>query len=306
MKRKSKLVFSLVAILFSSNTFGQYYFYNDKYYEDDLLFEVGVSGGIMNCFTDVGGKKGVGKKFIKDLNMKNTQACGGVYAVATYKNVLGLRLEATFGNVKAYDSILKGVDLPAKNRFLRNLNFRSPVTEFSMMLEVHPLFLRSYEDQDPPRISPYLVGGVSMYNFKPQGNLNGVWVDLNPLRTEGQGFAEYPESKRYKLNQMNVPIGLGVKYELGSLINARIEIIHRILFTDYLDDVSKSFVDPSLFANYLNSTQAGLAQAMSNRSISPDPNFSAPLAKRGNPNDNDAYFSVNFKLGITLGRSKIK
>jgi hypothetical protein len=220
--------------------------------------------------------------------------------------VIGLRLEGSFGSVKAYDSILKGVDLPAKNRYLRNLNFRSPITEFSMMLEVHPLFFKNYEDQDPPRISPYLVGGISMYNFKPQGNLNGVWVDLQPLRTEGEGFAEYPESKRYKLNQMNIPVGFGVKYELGSLINARLEIIHRILFTDYLDDVSKSFVDPALFANYLNATQASLAQALSNRSISTDPNFSAPLAKRGNPKDNDAYFSVNFKLGIVLGRSKIK
>ena len=45
----------------------------------------------MNCLTDIGGKKGIGKKFIKDLNMGKTHLSGGLFLSATYKYALGLR-----------------------------------------------------------------------------------------------------------------------------------------------------------------------------------------------------------------------
>ena len=35
---------------------------------------------------------------------------------------------------------------------------------------------------------------------------------------------------------MNVPVGLGVRYELNSVLNLRAEFVYRVLFTDYLDD----------------------------------------------------------------------
>jgi Domain of unknown function (DUF6089) len=306
MAKFLKFGFVLVIALFAKQVGAQYYFYDNKFYDNNLTFEVGLSGGMMNCFTDIGGKKGIGKGFIKDLNMKNTQFAGGIYLTATYKNVVGLRLEGTFGQVKAYDSILKGDESLAKSRFVRNLNFRSAINEFSAMLEVHPIFFKNWDDAEPPRISPYLLGGVSFFSFSPQGYLNGRWVNLHPLRTEGQGFTEYPKSKPYKLSQVNIPIGFGVKYELSSLLNARIELVHRILFTDYLDDVSGKYIDPTLFNNYLSPSQSVLAQAMSNRSLDSNPVVSGPGAIRGDAKDNDAYFTINFKIGLTLGRNKVR
>ena len=46
----------------------QYYFYNDKYYDSPLLFELGGSVGAMNCLTDLGGNKGIGKIVASELN----------------------------------------------------------------------------------------------------------------------------------------------------------------------------------------------------------------------------------------------
>lgn len=285
----------------------QYYFYNDKYYETDLLFDVGVSAGGMNCFTDLGGKKGPGKKFIKDLNMKNTQLSGGVYVAATYKSAVSLRLEATFGKIKAYDSILKSEQSDPKSRYQRNLNFRSNITEFSATAELHPLYLMLKDDQEPPRLSPYLLGGVGLFSFRPQAQLNNTWVDLEPLRTEGQGFTEYPDRKRYKLTQMSIPVGVGVRYEVSSMLNARFEIVHRILSTDYLDDVSKRYVDPALFANYLSPVQAAVATQMADRRAAVNPGIVPGTSDvRGDPNDNDAFFSINLKIGITLGRQRYR
>ena len=99
------LLFLLVC--FSKKTTAQYYFYDNNYYDNPIVFELGGSVGIMNCLTDLGGNKGIGKKFIKDLNFGNTQLAGSVYLSAIFKNAVALRVEGTFGQLKAYDSILK-------------------------------------------------------------------------------------------------------------------------------------------------------------------------------------------------------
>jgi hypothetical protein len=168
MKKMTLGVATVLLLLFAQPLTAQYYFYNDKYYENDLLFDIGVSAGGMNCFTDLGGKKGTGKKFLKDMNLKNTRLAGGIYAAATYKNVLALRLEATFGQIKAYDSILKGDQSIAKFRYKRNLDFRSNITEFSATAEIHPLFFNVSDDREPPRLSPYIMGGIGLFSFNPQ------------------------------------------------------------------------------------------------------------------------------------------
>jgi high-affinity Fe2+/Pb2+ permease len=85
----------LAFTFFSKNASAQYYFYNDDYYDQDVLVEVGASIGAMNCLTDLGGKAGIGKGFIKDLNSGKSYLSGGIFANISYKSSLGLRLEST-------------------------------------------------------------------------------------------------------------------------------------------------------------------------------------------------------------------
>jgi hypothetical protein len=70
---------------------------------------------------------------------------------------------------------------------------------------------------------------------------------------------EYPERKEYKLTQLNFPLGAGIKLECSALLNLRLEILHRITRTDYLDDVSTRYIDPSLFQKYLSPNKASNA-----------------------------------------------
>lgn len=300
---------SLVLILtgYSKQAVAQYYFYNDTYYDSPVLFELGGSVGIMNCLTDLGGKKGIGKKFIKDLNLGKTNFAGGVYLNMMYKYMVGLRLEATFGKVSANDNVLKSVDTKdiAHARFNRNLSFRSSISEFSLMAEVHPLFILidwTARDEDPPRYSPYLLAGVGYYSFNPQTQYNGRWVDLQPLKTEGQGFvADRPE---YKLHQLNFPIGLGIKYELSDLLNLRGEFVYRILTTDYLDDVSTTYFDPQEYANSgLSPENQLLSFKLADRQLV---DVAGPGSKRGSPSQKDGYFTFNLKLGFFIGRERIR
>lgn len=287
----------------------QYYFYDNNYYDNPVVYELGGSVGIMNCLTDLGGKKGVGKKFIKDLNFGNTQMAGSLFFSAIYKNAVALRLEGTFGQVKAYDSILRSVKSSTAGRYERNLSFRSNITEFAATFEVHPLFIfKKYdENSEPPRFSPYAVAGIGFFSFNPQAKLLNQWVDLQPLRTEGQGFAEYPKRKPYSLHQVSFPVGAGVKYELSPMLNLRAELVYRILSTDYLDDVSTTYIDPSLYSNYFTGTKLTNALLLNDRQYELDPtHITTSGDQRGNPKNNDAYFTFNIKVGLVLGREKIR
>jgi hypothetical protein len=293
-------------VLNSRPASAQYYFYNDSYYDSDLLFELGGSVGAMNCLTDLGGKPGIGEPFLKDLNMGTTEFCGGLFFSALYKNKIGLRLEGTFGQVSAYDSVLKGVTDIAKERYNRNLNFRSSITEISLMAEIHPLHIFiKWDEKDvaPPRISPYLVGGVGFFSFNPQGKLGNNWIDLQPLSLEGQGFAEYPDVKPYKLQQLNIPFGMGIKYDLTPLLNLRAECIYRKLNTDYLDDCSNRYIDPAVFYNYLSGSQLSNALILNDRQFV---KTMLPGGIRGSADDNDGYFSVNLKVSLIFGRQRAR
>ncbi|RYF91096.1 MAG: hypothetical protein EOO03_02190 [Chitinophagaceae bacterium] len=288
------------------------YFYNENYYNTDLLFELGGSIGAMNCLTDIGGTKGFGGKFTKDLNMGNTNMVAGIYFGALYQDKVGLRLEANFGKVSAHDSVL--VDVPMKDiaraRYNRNLSFRSNITEVSLIAEIYPLSFIDWEmkDKDPPRLSPYVMGGVGYFKFNPQANLNGTWVNLQPLSTEGQGFKEYPDRKPYDLNGISIPFGGGIKYEVSPLLNIRAEFLYRPTNTDYLDDVSTTYIDKD--NDFLNNGFTGArftnAYALTDRQRGEYAPQTLPGKKRGNPNDNDNFFSVNLKVGLLLGRERVR
>lgn len=302
--RKFLVLASFYFALFNQPLKAQYYYYNNKYYETDVVMEFGVTGGIMNSFTDLGGKKGAGKNFIKDLRWKPARAAFGGYVMANYKDVLGMRLEATFGKVVGYDSILKNVASSTFGRYERNLSFESRISEFHLGLEFYPLNLKNHDtDEEPSRLSPYGTLGVGYFSFDPQAKLNGQWYSLQPLRTEGQGFKEYRDRKPYKLHQINYTLGMGLKYELSPLFNIRVELLHRILTTDYLDDVSTTYIDPNLFYSYLTSSQAAIAQKLYNRKGELNPNDDTAIGdQRGDPKDKDAYFTMMVKFGFVFGR----
>ncbi len=291
-----------LCILQSISVRAQFYYYNQKYYNTEWLFEMGASAGIMNSLTDIGGKKGIGKKFIKDLNWEMTRPGFGLYAMGTYKDILGVRLEGSFGSIRSYDSILKKVGPSTQGRYERNLSFKSNIAEVHIAAELHPLFFKRYEEGKAPLLSPYVVAGIGFFTFNPQAYFNGDWHYLHPLRTEGQGFSEYPDRKTYSLTQLDIPLGMGVKYEFSPFVSGRLEFLYRILFTDYIDDASQvDYVDPALFINYLSPSNTALAQQLSDRRLSAIKNN-----QRGDPKDNDAFFTIQLKIGITLRTARRK
>ncbi len=305
--KKLAALFTLFIVCFCGfKAKAQYYFYNGNYYDNPVVFELGLSLNAMNCLTDLGGKKGIGARYLKDLNIGKTHIAGGVFGAVTYKSLLAIRLEYTRGNISADDKVLEGITDIAKERYNRNLNFRSNISEIAGIIEVHPLFLGvDYsEDEVPPLLSPYLFAGIGQFKFNPEGeipNSGGNWTSLQPLHTEGQGFPQHPDRPNYKLKQLNFPVGFGARYELGGIFNLRLEAMYRILQTDYLDDVSTRYINPAEFLTNLPPAEAALALQMHDkqRVKITNPNGGS---KRGSPSEKDAYFTINLKLGLVLGR----
>jgi len=283
----------------------QFYFYNDRYYAGNFVLEGGCSGGVMNSLTDLGGKKGSGKTFLKDLNWSVSRPSYSAFLAGLLKDILGLRLEFTSGNISSYDSLLKNPQRDPTQRYGRNLGFRSPIREIQFSTEFYPFSLNQFKE----KVSfwyPYIIAGIGYYWFNPQAILNGSWYNLKPLQLEGQGFPEYSRHKTYQLQQLNIPLGFGIKYEISACLNSRFEIIHRVLFTDYLDDVSTIYIDPSLFDKYLSPSQAQLAKQLycRIRNLPPGTNIQEGTT-RGDYKHNDAFFTIQLKISWAF-RERIK
>lgn len=287
--------FSFLVLLSSYNCFSQLQ-------ESPSYVDAGITIGPSNFLGDLGGNMGRGTPFLKDNNLQTTKLTIGGFIGYHPNELFGFRLALNFGSLEGDDAIINPKGGLEEARKIRNSNFRSKFSEALLLAEVYPTTILEDDPTDTYRkFRPYVVMGIGAFKYNPQGYdpLTNSWVALQPLRTEGQGFAEYPDRKEYKLTQMNLPLGVGIKYFLTEGIDVSFEIIHRKTFTDYIDDVSTNYVDPALFYNYMPTAQAQLAERMANKS---NGQFAAG-DKRGNPKLNDAYYSAGIKVGFRLGNN---
>ncbi|MEZ5014433.1 MAG: DUF6089 family protein [Chitinophagales bacterium] len=197
-----------------------------------------------------------------------------------------------------YSGLISGDDDNSTEKWKqeRNLSFQSPIQEASMFME---LFLKKYNPNLKWNIlSPYIFAGVGIYHFNPRANYQGVWYDLQPLGTEGQGSPLYPERVPYDLTQVCFPMGLGFKGSLSKDWNLGIEMGYRKTLTDYLDDVSTTYVSKEI----LLEEKGDIAWQLSNRTD--EMNGGTEVLKddhkyRGDDTNKDWYIFS----GVTLSRN---
>lgn len=217
----------------------------------------------------------------------------GAFARFGLGRAAAIRLGVNIGSLSADDNNTGRED--------RGLAFRTRLTEFSLIGEVNLFKLGAAPNRG---LVPYLFGGAAVFNFNPEAPFDGDYVELQPLGTEGQGLPNYEAP--YRLTQVAIPFGIGVKILLNEQVSLGLEFGGRKLFTDHLDDVSAASV------NYFDILDGNgeLAAQLSRPTVedpSPDLNYS-----RGGE-FNDWYYigglSIAFKLngsgrrgGLNSGR----
>ena len=266
-------------------------------------FEVGLGLGPMFFLGDLGGTAGIGRNFLKDVDFPMTKLSKMVYVNYYPGEWLGFRLALSHG-------VLEGADAEAPNkggreisRIKRNLSFKSSVLEGYLAAEVYPTVFFEQYDGLQGKLRPYGLIGIGAYKFNPKTKLNGQWVELQPLHTEGQGLID--GKKDYKLTQMEVPMGFGFKYFIKENMYVGAEVLHRQLFTDYVDDVSTTYVDPIIFNSLPASDRSKAVQLYyrGDELTGSTPARSTPRVneQRGDPTDNDAFFSTILRFGFRIG-----
>ena len=274
----------------------------------DGKLEIGLGVGPLFFLGDLGGNIGKGTYFVKDINLPVTKISKGLFINFYPQEWLGFRVAANIGTLQGADSLVTDHGGDEATRLNRNLHFRTAITEAYAAVEIYPtVFFEQYEGLQG-KIRPYGVVGVGLFHFNPQTQYyspNGTsrWVDLEPLRIEGQGMAEYPTRPRYKLTQLEVPLGGGVKWYVKDNMYVGFEVLHRTTFTDYIDDLSKDYIDPALYDKYLTPENAVVARQVQNRQLSNGSGSSSPTQvgeQRGNPKRNDAFFSSIIRFGWRL------
>lgn len=245
-----------------------------------LLFTTVLSSASAQKGWELGGWLGTSFYF-GDLNnrLSVTQPgiAGGLVARWNFDTRISWKNSLNFGRVGASDA-----DSPNTFEQSRNLSFKSNIYDFSSTVEFN--FFNYVHGSTTENFTPYLLAGANVFKFNPTTELDGVKYELKDFGTEGQAVG----SEYFGLSA-GLVIGAGYKWDITYDLSLNIEYSYRVLFTDYLDDVSGTY--PSI--SELAAIRGAEAAALSDRSTI---DLGQEGNQRGNSKDNDTY---NF-LGISI------
>ncbi len=246
-------------------------------------YELGVFGGFSNYQGDLA-------PFA--FNPAETHLASGIFAKYNFNKFFAVKASYYSGALSGNDNLY---DQPF--RFKRNLHFETSINEVALMGEMNITGFQPHRHKN--LLSPYIFAGIGLFHFNPKAYFEGNWVELQPLGTEGQGTSAYPERKPYALTQINMPLGIGFKGNIPRNWNIGIELGWRKTFTDYIDDVSNTYVAKEI----LIAENGALSWELSNRSD--EINNGVELLKddnylRGDPTDKDWFFFTGFIVSYNL------
>lgn len=266
-----KLVFSLI-------TFLPFYAHSQEFYTSS---EYGIMAGASTYFGDLNPNYG----------MKSIKPAVGAFYRYALNPYIAVRAMANYTKV-GYD------DQYSKNEFqkLRNLNFKSDILEAAVMAEFNFFWFATGEPKH--RFTPYLAGGIGIFYYEPYTYLDGTRYNLRKLGTEGQNTPDY-QDRKYKPYSLCFPVGAGIKYWVSPGLNVGLEIINRFTLTDYMDDVSNSYVGDKLFGT--NPSFQSVASILQDRSLlNEGQKLGREGKQRGDNSTKDQYLMIQVSLSLQL------
>jgi hypothetical protein len=249
--------------------------------------ELQIGFGATQFNGDLGGAEGIGRDYsLKDINWPSTGVAFWLGYRQRFHPYFATTTSLCVFNLKGADSLSNE---PSRNA--RNLHFRSLGVEIQQRIEwifaANEKFGSTYNlpgnySKKNRSQQYYLFGGIGLCYFNPRAqDAEGDWTSLRKLRTEAQ-------DKPYSPVTLTLPMGFGFRMGLSKMWRVGVELAYVKTFTDYMDDVSGNYADPSLLS--------GDGAYFSN----PDSPY-IPGDKRGDPNQKDAYYHMNvvFTRNIT-------
>ena len=253
--------------------------------------EIGISAGASHYFGDLNTR----------ARLNRPKLAVGAFFRKQFGNYTGLRVSAHFTQLGYSD--IYNTDNDFQRR--RNLSFNTNLFELAVQGDFN--FFKFIPGDPYHRWTPYVTLGAGIFSYDPYAFLDGKKVLLRPLGTEGQGDSAYPDRKPYNTMGFAFPFGVGVKYAINDRMNIGLEITHRFTTTDYIDDVSKTYVGIDRFPGIrqpdgsIAPSTAGLLQ---DRSYETGSIIGIAGRQRGYPKQKDQYViaEVTFSMNLTSYR----
>lgn len=275
-----KLRLILFFFVISSASYGQSIQFLDKIkYEDKSrigrdFYSVYASIGPSAYYGELADISSIFNPKLLGFNWKDSNygraSLGFNYRIRAY-TPLSLRAELSFYTIEGADSTSESTWRSNK----RQLSFRSHNFEgwVGAQLDLIRFSGRSgfYGSQYP--VTAYIYTGVGITSVNPQTRHLGEWVDLRPLQTEGVSYQNWA---------IIWPTGLGVRVKFLASLTFGVDMGYRVAFTDYLDDVSGSYIDSASYISPLAKTVADPA------------GIHTAGDGRGNPTTYDGYLFTSF------------
>jgi len=292
---RNLLFIILIAVLFPSISSAQRRTTQWKRTRYELI--IGVGG--TNILGELGGANRIGTNTVRDLEISMTRPLIHLGLRYKFYEKIAGKVGLTLGYLKGSDNTTEEI-----SRNYRNITVRTQIVELALQGEYsfikekvgHRYNLRKVKGLRAFSTNTYIFAGIAGFYFNPQGKYQGDWYNLQPLGTEGQGV--YGTREKYSRVQLSIPVGVGMKYSLDRKWSVGLEYGVRYTFTDYLDDVSTTYIDQSYFNN--NPVAAYFADP----SDKSEPNKTAAGQQRGDAMDNDAYMFmvITFTYKLTTTR----
>jgi opacity protein-like surface antigen len=264
---KKLFAFLLIAIAFTAKVNAQY--------ETVQEGEFGISGGAAHYFGDLNNRAALNRPKI-DL---------GIFFRKQINNYAGLRLTANFCQLGYSDQY-------SQNAYQRSRNLSFNTNIFEVALRGDFNFFK-YIPTDPNHsFTPYATLGIGVFSYDPYAYLNGKKYYLRPLDTEGETF--YKGRKAYGTMAACIPVGMGVKYAITDKVNMSFEIAYRFTTTDYIDDVSSTYVGIDKFP------AGSVAAQLQDRSYVLGTPIGIEGRQRGFSKQNDSYVIAEFGISFNI------
>ena len=269
----------VIALVCSETLYGQTDIrdYNTRY-----VGEFGLEGGVAEYFGDLNTRS----------SFQSVKPTVGLFYRYFFSDYLGASAHLHFAEVGFSDYY-------NTNTFehTRNLSFDSNIWDFSVRWDVN--FFHFVPGSVSYRFTPYFSLGLGAMHFNPYTYYDNHKYYLQPLGTEGQGSPLYPGRKPYSLWTLEVPVGVGVKYNLNRSWNVAASATYYFTRTDYLDDVSKTYAGQAAFPPDPEGGQT-LSSILQDRSGVYGTPIGVAGRQRGNSRNFDQFIGIEISIAYLL------
>jgi hypothetical protein len=241
--------------------------------------EFGITVGLAHYFGDLNNRARINRPKM-DI---------GGFVRKQFGNYTSVRLSGHFAKL-GYS------DIYSKNEYdqRRNLSFNTNIFEIALQGDFN--FFKFIPTDPDHSFTPYATLGVGFFTYDPYAYYHNQKVYLRPLHTEGETF--YKGRKEYGSMALCFPLGFGVKYAINDNVNLSFEIAHRFTTTDYIDDVSTTYIGADKFP----STAGGksIAGIMQDRSFEVGPPIGIEGRQRGFSKQKDQYIIAEIGVSFNI------